>query len=114
MNFINVGFLVLLAAASSLAAAQKTYTPAELRRMVDSGNYPKQASPSTKTESVDYSSCVAKVTSVIDSVQPNYPTRTIVSTSVMRVEKLWTNDSAMTLSCSALDKKLIITTAPYQ
>ena len=111
--------IVLLAAMSlsvgvvSPAFAGKTYTPTQLRRMVQSGNYPKQGSPSTQSQHMDYSACIAKVTAVVSSVQPAYPTSTILSTNIARIEKVWTNDAAMTLSCSAPDGKLVITTAPY-
>ena len=60
-----------------------------------------------------YSACIEKVTAIVISVQPNYPTSTILSTNIARIEKVWTNDAAMTLSCSAADGKLVITTAPY-
>jgi hypothetical protein len=109
--------LVALAGLSmicSIAAAQKTYTPVELRKMASAGKFPAQGSPTTKSESLDYAACLAKVESVISAARPNYPTRTIASTNTVRMEKLWTNDAAMTLTCSALDKKITITTALYQ
>ena len=95
------------------AYADKTYTPAQLRDMVQSGNYPKQGAASTQTKSADYASCIAQIEAIVSSVRPNYPTQTIVSTNLMRTEKVWTNDAAMTLTCSAPEKKLIITMAPY-
>lgn len=97
----------------SSAAAQKSYTPAQLRSMIQSGNYPKQGAPSTKSENTDYAACIAKVESVVSSVRPNYPTQTVVSTNLMRIEKLWTNDAAMTFTCNSADKTLVITSAPY-
>lgn len=103
---LSVGF-------ASLAIAGKTYTPAQLRSMVRSGNYPKQGSPSTQSQRMDYSTCIAKVAALVSSVQPEYPTSTVLNTNIARIEKVWTNDAAMTLSCSAPDGKLVITTAPY-
>ncbi|MBT9137223.1 MAG: hypothetical protein DDT34_02311 [Firmicutes bacterium] len=100
-------------ALSAPANAQKTYTPAQLQSMVQSGKYPKQGAPSTQTQSIDYVACIAKVESVVASVRPNYPAQTVVSTNLMRMEKVWTNDAAMTLTCSAPDGKLVITSAPY-
>lgn len=105
-----VAFITTMA---TFAYAQKTYTPAELRKMVDAGMFPRQGSPTTKAESMNYTTCIAKVESVIASVRPNYPTRTVASTNIMRMEKLWTNDAAMTLTCSAHDGKFVITSAPY-
>lgn len=95
------------------AIAQKTYTPAQLRSMVQNGKYPKQGDITTQTQSISFADCITKVEAVIASVKPNYPTETIVNTNIMRVEKMWTNDAAMTLSCSALDKKITITSASY-
>ncbi|MCF7355739.1 MULTISPECIES: hypothetical protein [Vibrio] len=98
---------------SASASAQKTYTPAQLKGMVQSGSYPKQGSVSSKTLNLDYVSCISKVDSIVDSIKANYPTQTVVSTNVLRIEKVWTNDAAMTLTCSAADKNLVITTAAY-
>lgn len=89
------------------------YTPAQLRSMVQSGNYPRQGSPITKSESIGFSACISKIEAVVGSVSPNYPSRTIVNSNAMRMEKLWTNDAAMTFTCSAGDGKLIVTSAPY-
>lgn len=117
--FMKQRIIVLLAAmalnlgVASPAIAGKTYTPAQLRSMVQSGNYPKQGSASTQSQRMDYSACIAKVAAVVSSVQPEYPTSTVLSTNIARIEKVWTNDAAMTLSCSAPDGKLVITTAPY-
>lgn len=97
----------------SPAFAEKTYTPAQLRSMVQSGNYPKQGSPLTQSQSLGYSACIAKVKAVVGSVQSEYPSSTVLSTNIARIDKVWTNDAAMTLSCSAPDGKLVITTAPY-
>ena len=110
----SISLLICLLSISTTVGAQKTYTPAQLHRMVDSGNYPKQGSVITKSERIDYSTCIRKIESMIASVRPNYPTRTVVSTNLMRTEKLWTNDGAMTVTCSAPDNKLIITSATYQ
>ena len=98
---------------SAPASAQKTYTPNQLQSMIEKGIYPKQGSPSTHTQKIDYVACIAKIEATIASVRPNYPARTIASTNVMRTEKIWINDAAITLTCSAPDKKFIITTAPY-
>ena len=98
---------------STIGYAVKTYTPSELQGMINGGNLPAQGTPSTQSKTIDYISCVLSVEAVIASIKPDYPSQTIVSTNVMRVEKIWTNDSAMTLTCSAADQKLVITSAPY-
>ena len=104
----------LIALLFSLSAfAAQTYTPRELRQMVNSGNYPAQGSVSTKTQAISFSACVSKVKGVVSSVSGQYPTQTIVNTGVMYMAKVWTNDAALTLSCSKPDRKLIITAAKY-
>lgn len=116
MNRKKIVALMLFVSAltlSATASAQKTYTPAQLRSMVQSGNYPEQSTLTTQTQSIDYVVCIAKLESVVASIRPNYPAKTVVSTNIMRIEKVWTNDSAMTFTCSAPDNKLVITSAPY-
>ena len=98
---------------SGPALAEKTYTPAQLRQMVGSGKPPKQGKPMTQRESMSFSSCVAKVDAIVTSVRDNYPAEVVVKTSVMHLAKLWTNDAAMTLTCSATDRLLIITASKY-
>ena len=93
--------------------AQITFTPAELRRMVEAGKPPKQGAPSTRSEPMNYASCVAKIKAIVASVRPNYPTETILSTNIGLIEKVWTNDAAMTFTCSAPDNRLVITTSKY-
>ena len=81
--------------------------------MAQSGNYPKQGAASTETKYMNYSACVSKMLAIVSSVQPEYPTSTILSTNTARIEKVWTNDAAMTFTCSAADGKLVIPSAPY-
>jgi hypothetical protein len=95
------------------ATAQKTYSVAELRRLVDAKKYPALGVATTKTESFGYASCVAKVESIVKTGATRILSRTIVSTNLMRVEKIWGTDSATTLTCLGSDKKFITTTAPY-
>ena len=98
---------------SSPAIAEKTYTPAQLRQMVGSGNPPKQGKPNTQKESMSFSSCVSKVNAIVASVRDNYPAEVVVRTNLVHLAKIWTNDAAMTLTCSAPDKLLIITASKY-
>lgn len=58
--------------------------------------------------------CRASADSIVAAVKPNYPTETIVDTKIVKVLKVWTNDSAITVSCSALDENMVITVAPYR
>ena len=106
--------LAALLSAASVAHATKTYTPAQLRQMVNSGSPPAQGSPTTQKETMAFSSCVGKVAGIVAAVGDQYPARTIVNTSIMHVAKVWTNDAAMTLTCSSPDRTLVITTAKYR
>lgn len=109
----HAALIAFALALTGAAHAQKTYTPAQLRSMVNAGKFPKQGPTKTMTEAVNFEQCVAKVREIVASVRPNYPTKNIVSTNLLWTEKIWTNDAAMTLSCSGPDQKLIITTAAY-
>ena len=111
-------FAITFAALAALAMAApayaaKTYTPAQLRQMVNAGNPPRQGSPSTQKQSVAFSSCVSKVKGIVASISGEYPAKTIVNSSIMHMAKVWTNDAAMTLTCSGPDQRLVITTAKY-
>lgn len=97
-----------------LAMAAKEYTPAQLRQMVNSGNYPKQGQVKTQAKAMNFDECVASMSSMAQASRPNYPTVQIVDTSVLWVHKVWVNDAAMTLSCSKPDKKGLITSSPYR
>jgi hypothetical protein len=111
--FVSVAVVTIGLALASPAFAGKTYTPAQLHSMVESGKFPAQGTPSTQSESMDYAACIARVESIVNSVRPNYPTQKVLSTDIVRIEKIWKNDSTMTLTCSAPDKKLVTTTSPY-
>ena len=90
-----------------------TYTPSQLRTMIQNGDFPKQGSQTTQTEIIGYRDCLAKVAGIIAAIGSNYPTRTILNTNTARMEKIWTNDGALTVTCSAPDNKLVITNALY-
>ena len=109
----------VLVAAIGIAVVQstyaaKTYTPAQLRKMVSAGTLPKQGSPSVQKQSAPFLSCVSKVKEIIASVGSQYPASKIVDTSIIYTVKLWTNDAAMTMTCSDPDQLLVITTAKYE
>ncbi len=110
--FRTVCALALLAIGSS-ALAQKTYSPEELKRLVDAKKYPATAAPTTNIELLAYPACLAKIDARLKSGGAALVSRSVVSTNVMRVERIWLKDSAMTLTCLGADKKFITTTAPY-
>lgn len=104
---------VLCVLAALPAYAAKTYTPAQLRQMVNSGKLPKQGSPSTQTQAMSFGACVSKVNGVVDSIKGQYPAKTLVKTNILHMAKIWTNDGAMTLSCSQPDGTFVVTNAKY-
>jgi hypothetical protein len=93
--------------------AGKIYTPEQLHSMVESGKFPAQGTPSTQSENMDYGACIAKVESLVASVRAHYPTQKVLSNDSAHIEKIWKDDSTMTLTCNAPAGKLITTTAPY-
>lgn len=98
---------------SAMANAGSRYTGKQLMAMVKSGQYPPQGEVTTTTKSISFPACVAAVNNITGQVKGLYPVKTIASTSQVYLVKLWTNDAAMTLTCSQPDKKLVITQAPY-
>jgi predicted amino acid racemase len=93
--------------------AAKSYTPAELRKMVNAGKYPKQGKPVSESRAMAFPACKSTAKSVIDQVRPNYPSEVIVDTGIMYMAKLWTNTGVVLMACSQLDGKLVTTTSDY-
>jgi hypothetical protein len=93
--------------------AGRTYTPVELKALIDSGKYPPQGEPTTQTKEMEFAACVATIDQVAGAVGENYPTQVLVNTGIMRLQKIWTNDAAVTVTCSAPDRKMVITSAKY-
>ena len=106
---------VLLATMAATAYAGKTYTQSQLNRMVNSGQYPDQGPVNnTQTKSMSFSVCKVAVENVMSQLRGSYPIRTIVNTSILYTVKAWTNDSAITVSCSEPDRKMVLTQASYR
>ncbi len=110
---LQVACATAILVSSIATVAAKTYTPSQLNQMIGSGKPPAQGSPSTQTEPTAFSPCVSNVKSIVASITPNYPAKIVVDNRLLFMVKVWTNDSAMTLSCSAPDTKMIITTSKY-
>ena len=104
---------VILTGISLPANAQKRYTPAQLRTMVERGSYPAQAAPSNQVESLDFSSCKNLVEGMLNDVKANYPVQSIAESSIVWSKKVWTNDGAIVFTCSKPDKTFTSTTSPY-
>lgn len=95
--------------------AERTYTPSELNHMVDSGQYPEQGSVSnTETKSILFGDCLNAVESIMSQIRDLYPVETIVDTSLVYMVKAWTNDGAITATCSKSDQKMVLAVAPYR
>lgn len=96
------------------AWAAKTYTPQQLNQMVDSGNYPKQGNVVTQTRVASFEECKFVVESSMSAIQEHYPVRAIVDTDFIYVVKAWTNDAAVTGSCTKAQNELVVTQANYE
>jgi hypothetical protein len=108
-HMIVAGACLAVAACSSY----KTYTADQLRLMVAAGNFPAQSSPRTASEAMDFPTCLAKIASIKRDIGSAYPSREIVSTPTVQMEKVWSRDAALTLTCSALDGKFVWSSAAY-
>lgn len=106
---------VLLTTIAATAYAEKTYTKSQLNRMVNSGQYPAQNSvDNTQTKSMSFSSCKVAIENVMSQIRDSYPVRTIVNTGILYTVKAWTNNGAITASCSEPDRKMVLTQASYR
>jgi hypothetical protein len=105
--------LLSLCVICTAALAQKTMALEDVRRLVDAKKSPAVGTPTSKAESLVFSACVARIESAIKAGGTKQVSRTIVSTNLMRVEKIWTTGAATTLTCLASDQKFVTTTAPY-
>ena len=104
----------LMLSISTAAFAQKTYTPSQLNRMGNSGQYPSQGPVNnTQTQSMTFDACKANAERVMSQIRGSYPVRTVVDTGILYTVKAWTNNGAITVSCSELDREMILTQASY-
>lgn len=97
----------------SLGLQAKTYTPTQLTSMVASGNYPAQGKPTRSTSKMSFDACTSSVVSVVGSIGSAYPSKVVIDTDQMKLVKVWANDAAITVTCSAPDGAMVITKAPY-
>lgn len=98
---------------ATLKPPVKTYTPQQLTRMVRGGRYPPQGAAQAREETYDFVKCLVALRVIRNAISAEYPYTTVTDTDGIHVEKVWVNDAAMTLSCVASTRKLVITTAPY-
>lgn len=98
---------------STTVPGEKTYTPAELKSLISAGNYPGQGPAVSEEQDMGFEQCVATVNSIANAIGNNYPNEIIVDTAILRVQKIWTNTGTFMVSCSAPDRKRVITTSKY-
>ena len=112
MKILATIILVLMCAA---AYGKKTYTPSELNRMVENGQYPEQGPvSSTETKAISFDNCILTVKGIMAQIRDFYPVETIVNTDLVYMVKAWTNDGVLVATRSIADKKLVMTVAPYR
>jgi hypothetical protein len=105
--------LIAALVAPALAAASTTYTAPQLQRMIDAGSPPPQRGASSETRALSFADCV-KAIEQVQAATARYPSKTVIDTRTLRVVKIWAADAALTTTCSADDRKMTITTSPYQ
>lgn len=94
-------------------AAKKTYAPEQLQAMIQQENYPQQGESTTETIIMDFPECVAVAKQIASEVQPGLPVKTIMDNNIGFINKLWTRDGVVVVTCSAPDGKQILTKASY-
>jgi hypothetical protein len=115
MKNLLVLLLFISTALNSQALGYETYTPIELKAMIDNGIYPEQAKAGTKSTSrnLDFGKCIRLISKIFGQVGDYYPTEVIVQSSILRSEKIWTNDGTLLISCSKPDGTMIMTESKY-
>jgi len=103
----------LVALISAASMAQVTYTASQLHQMIGDGSPPRQRGSSSETRTLAFADCVKTIEQTL-VITKRYPSKTLVDTRALRVVKIWANDAALTTTCSADDRKMTITTSPYQ
>ncbi len=98
---------------SSPPPVGKIYTPDQLNQMAASGSYPQQYPPTSTVKSMEFRECRSKVNDSVDAVKDKYPAEILVDTPTVLLAKIWTNNAALTLTCSRPDANLTITNAKY-
>lgn len=112
MKKLMVLSMISLIGWPSLSHAYSTYSKSELIRMYQSGNMPSQASPVSKSQSVSFSSCKSSAKTILSQTS-GYPMTILSDNSMVFSAKLWTNDSAIVVTCSNPDSKFVFTTSKY-
>lgn len=112
MNKLLIIVAAIFFCSDSFAA--KTYTPSELNKMINSGQYPDQGSVTTTSKPMTFAECKRTVDGIISQIRDSYPVKSIVDTSILYIVKAWTNDAAVTVNCSGPDKKMVLTQVPYK
>jgi len=96
------------------ASLNVAYTPQQLNRMINAGNFPEQGDPtSTDSQRMDFAECLIRVNAVMTSIREHYPVKTIVDTAIVYVSKAWTNDGVVMATCSEPDSKMVLTRSAY-
>lgn len=112
MQTTILGILLLLL--NSTALADRLYSPAQLNDMVASGSHPRLGDVSREeSKTVLWGECIAQIQAISGALGVDYPVETAVDTASVRTVMMWTNAGLLTASCSAVDKTLTITQAPY-
>lgn len=92
----------------------RTYTPPELGRMVAARRYPDQGPPTSQTQQMGFAECTRTAGGIMASIAAQYPVENVVNTGTLRIDKAWTNDGAVTVTCSQPDGTMIITSTKYR
>ena len=81
--------------------------------MRNTGQLPALGTPVERVVSMDYTTCIVRLNLIVNSIKPNYPSKTLVSTNLMRSEQVWTNNAVAIVTCDAVGNRMVFATAPY-
>lgn len=91
----------------------RTYTAEALRDMLEAGRPPRLGKPQTQTQRASFPACAQQLRSLVDSAKPSYPVRVLTNTQYAYRVRIWTSNALMTMSCSRMSGRSVITIAPY-
>ncbi len=113
--WVILSVLLVLFFEPHVSLSGKTYTAEELKAMIARGQYPKQGSAQTITKKATFLVCKKAADSMFFQVRTaGYPAEVIVNTKILYMVKFWTEDGVVTISCTPLENKMVITRAPYE
>ncbi len=100
---------------SIITNAGATYTAAKLTQIIEIGQYPIPGKTTdTQNTSVAFADCKALTDKTMSEFNQEYPTKTIVDTSLIYMAKAWNSDGIVVITCSAPENNMELIKSLYR